>query len=59
VSFKRPETNPISIEELRKQAEQKSLMKYDEIVVVARSKYAEIVRRVFEGEEGYSSLEGA
>lgn len=48
VTFKNPRTNPIGIEELRRQAEEKCLMKYDEVVVVAGNDYAKIVKKVFE-----------
>ena len=46
VTFNDPKTNPISVEELRKQAERKGLMKYDEIVVVAGRSYDEVIMRI-------------
>ena len=46
------------IEELRKQAEEKGLMKYDEIIVLAGKKYFEIVKKVFEGKKIYEPLKG-
>jgi len=58
VTFKDPSTNPIGVEELRKQAEEKGLMKYDEIVVIAGSIYAEIVREVFKGKKITTPLIG-
>ncbi|AEA46874.1 DUF7664 domain-containing protein [Archaeoglobus veneficus] len=58
VTFNDPSTNPISVEELRKQAEEKGLMKYDEIVVIAGSNYANIVRKVFKGKRVTTPLSG-
>ena len=58
VTFNNPKTNPIGVEELRKQAEHKGLMKYDEIVVVAGSNYVKIVRKVFAGKKIITPLEG-
>lgn len=58
VTFKDPKTNPISVEELRKQAEQKGLMKYDEIVVVAGGDYVKIVEKVFRGKRIVAPLKG-
>ena len=51
VTFNDPRTNPIGVEELRKQAERKGLTKYDEIVVVAGSKYVKVVEKVFTGKK--------
>jgi len=58
VTFNDPKTNPISVEELRKQAERKGLMKYDEIVVVAGSEYVKIVKKVFAGKRIITPLKG-
>jgi len=58
VTFNDPKTNPISVEELKNQAEQKGLMKYDEIVVVAGSKYVKIVKKVFAGKKIVTPLKG-
>lgn len=58
VTFNDPKTNPIGVEELRRQAEQKGLMKYDEIVVVAGSNYVKIVRKVFAGKKIITPLKG-
>lgn len=58
VTFKDPKTNPISVEELRKQAEQKGLLKYDEIVVVAGSDYVKVVEKVFRGKRIITPLKG-
>ncbi len=58
VTFNDPKTNPISVEELKKQAEQKRLTKYDEIVVVAGSKYVKIVKKVFTGKKIITPLKG-
>ena len=58
VTFNDPNTNPTSVEELRKQAERKGLTKYDEIVVVAGSEYVKIVRKVFAGKRIITPLKG-
>ena len=58
VTFNDPKTNPISIEELRKQAERKGLTKYNEIVVMAGSEYVKIVKRVFVGKKIIIPLKG-
>jgi len=58
VTFNDPGTNPIGVEELRKQAERKGLMKYDEIVIVAGSSYVEMVRKVFAGKRIVTPLKG-
>ncbi|AKG91841.1 hypothetical protein GAH_00828 [Geoglobus ahangari] len=58
VTFNDPKTNPVSVEELRKQAEEKGLMKYEEIVVVAGSKYVRVVKRVFAGKKILTPLRG-
>ena len=58
VTFNDQSTNPISVEELRKQAEQKGLMKYSDIVVVAGSNYINIVRKVFVGKKIITPLKG-
>ncbi len=58
VTFNDPKTNPITVEELRKQAERKGLMNYDEIVVLAGSNYVEIVKKVFTGKRVITPLRG-
>ncbi len=58
VTFNDPKTNPITVEELRKQAVEKGLMKYDEIVVVAGSNYVNIVKRVFPDKKIIAPLRG-
>ena len=58
VTFNDPKTNPISVEELKKQAEEKGLMKYDEIVVIAGSNYVNIVKKVFKGKKIFTPLKG-
>ncbi|MBO3798322.1 MAG: hypothetical protein QW506_00535 [Thermoproteota archaeon] len=59
VTFKDPETNPITVEKLREQAEEKGLMKYSEIVVIAGREYVDIVRKVFPGKKIITPLRGA
>ena len=58
VTFNDPKTNPITVEELRKQAERKGLTNYDEIVVLAGSNYVEIVKKVFTGKRVITPLRG-
>lgn len=58
VTFNDPKTNPIGVEELRKQAEEKELTKYDEIVVVAGNNYVNIVKKVFAGKKIATPLKG-
>lgn len=58
VTFKDPKSKPISVEELRKQAEEKGLMKYNEIVVVAGSDYVNVVKEVFKGKKIVAPLKG-
>ena len=58
VTFNDPRTNPINVDELRKQAERKGLMKYDEIVVVAGSRYVDIAKKVFAGKKITAPLKG-
>ena len=49
VTFKKKETNPISLEALKKIAEVKHLFAYDRIIVVAGKEYAGITKEVFKG----------
>lgn len=58
VTFKDRATNPISVEELRRQAEEKGLMKYDEIVVIAGSDYVKMVKKVFRDKKIITPLKG-
>jgi len=58
VTFKNLKTNPISIEELTKQAQEKELIKYDEIVVIGSSQYVDIVKKVFAGQKIFTPLQG-
>ncbi len=58
VTFNDPRTNPINVEELRKRAERKGLTKYDEIVVVAGSRYVKVVEKVFTGKRIITPLKG-
>lgn len=58
VTFNDPRTNPIGVEELRRQAEEKGLMKYGEIVVVSGSNYVNIARKVFSGKRIITPLKG-
>jgi len=58
VTFKNLKTNLVNIEELIKQAQEKKLMKYDEIVVIGGSQYADIVKKVFAGKQIFTPLRG-
>jgi len=58
VTFNDPSTNPISVEELKRQAEEKGLMRYREIVVVAGRNYVEMVREVFKEKRVDAPLAG-
>ena len=57
-SFTNPKTNPISIEELKRQAEEKGLTRYDEIVVLAGKAYLKVVEEVFRGKRIRAPLKG-
>ncbi|MGB9622320.1 MAG: DUF6884 domain-containing protein [Desulfofundulus sp.] len=59
VTFKEQGTNPITVEELRNQAEEKGLTKYDEIIVIAGREYVEIVRKVFPDKKVIAPLKEA
>ena len=47
VAFKKPETKPISLEELKKQVQEKNLVDFNIVVVVGGEEYADIVTRLF------------
>ncbi len=49
VTFSKPETNPISVSELRNQARQRRLLGYPHVIVLAGSEYAKRVVQVFAG----------
>lgn len=48
VTFKKPSTEQISVEELRKQVKQKGLHRFDEIEVLGGCEYVEKVKKAFE-----------
>ena len=58
VTFKDPSTNPISVEELRRQAKEKGLMEYGEVVVIGGRDYVDIVKKVFKGKKIITPLKG-
>jgi hypothetical protein len=58
VSFDRPETEPISVDELKQQAREKRLTTYDRVVVLGGQLYGDIVRQVFGDERVDTPLEG-
>lgn len=47
VTFNKPSTNPIGVEELRRQAKEKGLYEYDKIVVLGGSRYIDMASKVF------------
>jgi len=51
VSFLKPKTNPITIEELKMQATERGLGKYQRVVVIAGREYVTRVQRVFSEKE--------
>ena len=58
VTFKRKRTNPIGIEKLIKQAQEKGLYKYDVIVVLGGKDYVEVVNKVFQNKRVVNPLKG-
>jgi len=56
VSFNKKNTNPITVKELRIQAERKGLYEYEKIIVLGGKKYTQIVKDVFSGKEIYTPL---
>jgi len=57
VTFKLKHTNPIGIEELIRQAQEKGLYRYD-VVVLGGKDYVEIVKKVFKNKRVINPLEG-
>ena len=51
VTFSKPKTNPITVEELKLQVIKKGLEKYQNVVVIAGKEYISRVQRVFPGKE--------
>lgn len=51
VTFSKPKTNPITLEELKVQATKKGLEKYQNIVVIAGKEYVRRVQQLFPGKE--------
>jgi len=47
VTFKNPKTNPITLTQLKKQAQQMKLHQYDEIIVIGGKHYIEICKQIF------------
>ncbi len=46
-TFKDPRTNPISLDDLRRQVVEKKLYEYDKVIVLGSRHYSSIVRSVF------------
>ena len=57
-TFNDPSTNPITLGELMRQAREKGLTGYDAIVVLAGSRYAWVVERVFPASRVIAPLRG-
>ena len=51
VTFKRPETQPVSLGELRRQIVEKGLNNFSKVVVLGGRDYVDVARRAFEGFE--------
>jgi len=49
VTFKRPETNPVSVDKLKEQIREKGLDKFDKVIVLGGRDYVYFVRKSFEG----------
>ncbi|MEM2851555.1 MAG: hypothetical protein QXW18_07115 [Candidatus Bathyarchaeia archaeon] len=47
VTFKKPQTKPVSLEKLKEQIKEKNLSRFDKVVVLGGRDYVEIVRRAF------------
>jgi len=58
ISFNDIEITNELIQKLRKQANEKGLMKYDKIIVLAGSKYCQICELVFQGKKIYTPIKG-
>ena len=58
VTFNDPTTGPISINEVIRSAQEKGLVGYDEIVIVAGKKYVEMARQAFPGKAIREPLKG-
>lgn len=56
VSFNLKKTNPITIDELSKQADYKNIDKYDKIVVLGGKNYTKIIETVFKDKDIYNPL---
>ena len=49
VTFKRPETQPVSVSKLRRQIVEKGLNNFSKVVVLGGRDYVAVTRRAFEG----------
>lgn len=58
VTFKKKNTNPISVNELKIQAEVLGLSKYDKIIVLGGNKYANIISEVLDCQHIITPLKG-
>jgi len=58
VSFNYPGSHPISVDELRKQVQDRDMDKYEEIIVLGGKVYVHIVEEVFPGKKVKAPLSG-
>jgi len=58
VTFKKKDTNPITVDELSKQAKEKGLILYDKIIVLGGENYSKVIKEVFCGKDIYEPLNG-
>ncbi|MFW6047375.1 MAG: DUF6884 domain-containing protein [Candidatus Woesearchaeota archaeon] len=56
VSFNDKTTNPISVDELKTQVEEKELNNFDELVVLGGKKYINIIKKVFPDKKNNKSF---
>ncbi len=56
VSFIDKSSNPITIEELKSQAQEKGLYDYDKIIILGGKNYVQIVKNVFKNKDIHSPL---
>jgi hypothetical protein len=58
VTFKKKDTNPITVDELSIQAREKELDKYDKVIVLGGQDYSKVIKGVFCGKDIYEPLNG-
>jgi hypothetical protein len=58
VTFKKKDTNPITVDELSIQAREKELDKYDKVIVLGGQDYSKVIKGIFCGKDIYEPLNG-